>query len=673
MKIICKKDKTMHQHSKRRLRQRRRYCQPKGKEGLILLVGPPNVGKSVVFTILTGQYVEVSNYPGTTVEVFHGLANFPPFTKVVDTPGINNLFPHSLDEEVARDIVLKNKDKSTVILIVDAKNLRRGLLLATQLAEIGVPFVFNLNMADEAEKLGLSIDLTQLSEKLKTEVNTTVAIEKRGVNELKEKLGLARQSDFYPRFDQKIEEAISELATLLPKPSTRYEALAVLINDRFYLSKLASKIERKSFQKILKLREELASSYSDPLAFVIESHRAYFVENLVKKVLSQKEKKTEEKVSTFFDQLALHPIFGFFLLAFVLYFVYLFVGVLGAQIVVDFTENTIFNKLINPIWLKLAEFLPWKLLKDFLVGNYGLLTMGLTYALAIVLPIVLFFFLAFSLLEDSGYLPRLATLLNRTFKVMGLNGKAVLPMILGLGCDTMATLTTRILDTPKERIIATLLLALGIPCSAQLGVITGLLGGLSFKALIIFVLVIASQLILVGFLASHLISGEASDFLIEIPPLRIPKISNIILKTSYRVEWYIKEAVPLFLLGTALLFFLDFSGFLKIIENLLRPIITSFLGLPVETTTAFILGFLRRDYGAAGLYKLAKAGLLNPQQILVSLVTITLFVPCIANFLVIIKERGWKVALAIVSFIFPFAILIGGVLNWLLNYLSIKI
>ncbi len=671
MKIICKKDKTMHQNKKEKISHR--HPQPKRKDNSILLVGPPNVGKSAIFTILTGQYVDVSNYPGTTVEVFSGLSNFPPFIEVVDTPGINNLFPHSLEEEVARDIILKNKDTSTVILIVDAKNLRRGLLLATQLAEIGVPFVFNLNMADEAEKLGLSIDLFKLSKALKTEVNTTVATEKKGVEELKKKLGSARQSDFYPRFEQKIEEAINELITLLPKPSTRYEALAVLINDRFYLSKLASKIDKKTLQKVLKIREKLASHYSEPLAFVIESHRARFIENLIEKVLFREVKRTEEKERLFFDQLALHPIFGFFLLAFVLYFVYLFVGVFGAQIVVDFTEDTIFNKLVNPFWTRLAQFLPWKLLKDFLVGDYGLLTVGLTYALAIVFPIVLFFFLAFSLLEDSGYLPRLATLLNRTFKVIGLNGKAVLPMILGLGCDTMATLTTRILDTPKERIIATLLLSLGIPCSAQLGVITGLLGGLSFKALLIFVLVIVSQLLLVGFLASRLIPGGTSDFLIEIPPLRIPKISNIILKTSYRVEWYIKEAVPLFLLGTAFLFFLDFSGFLKIIENIARPVVNSFLGLPVETTTAFILGFLRRDYGAAGLYKLAKAGLLNPQQILVSVVTITLFVPCIANFLVIIKERGWKVALAIVSFIFPFAFLIGGVLNWLLNYLSIKI
>lgn len=663
----------MHQHGKVKARQRKRHGQVRDKEGLILLVGPPNVGKSVIFTILTGQYVEVSNYPGTTVEVFSGVSNFSPLTEVVDTPGINNLFPHSLDEEVARDIVLKNKDNSTVILIVDAKNLRRGLLLATQLAEIGVPFIFNLNMADEAEKLGLFIDLSRLSQDLKTEVNTTVAIEKRGVDELKEKLSRARKSDFYPRFDQNIEKAIAEIASLLPKPSTRYEALAVLNNDRFYLSKLAKKLDKKSFRKILKIREELASRYSDPLAFVIESRRAYFIESLIKKVLSQKEKTAERKGRTFFDQLALHPIFGFLILAFVLYLVYLFVGVLGAQIVVDFTENILFSKVVNPIWIKLAEFLPWGLLKDFLVGKYGLLTVGLTYALAIVFPIVLFFFFAFSLLEDSGYLPRLAALLNRTFKLMGLNGKAVLPMILGLGCDTMATLTTRILDTPKERIIATLLLALGIPCSAQLGVITGLLGGLSFKALLIFVLVIVSQLLLVGFLASRLIPGEPSDFLIEIPPLRIPKITNIILKTSYRVEWYVKEAVPLFLLGTALLFFLDFSGLLKIIESVARPVVSSFLGLPVETTTAFILGFLRRDYGAAGLYKLAKAGLLNPQQILVSLVTITLFVPCIANFLVIIKERGWKVALAIVSFIFPFAFLVGGVLNWLLNYLSIKI
>ncbi|MCK4778175.1 MAG: ferrous iron transporter B, partial [Actinomycetia bacterium] len=246
-----------------------------------------------------------------------------------------------------------------------------------------------------------------------------------------------------------------------------------------------------------------------------------------------------------------------------------------------------------------------------------------------------------------------------------------LPMILGLGCGAMATLTTRILDTKRERIIATLLLALGIPCSAQLGVIIGLLGGISPQALLLFFVIIAFQLLLVGYLASKIIPGEVSDFIIEIPPFRAPLLTNLLVKTIYRIEWYVKEAVPFFLFGTALLFFLDITGILEVLKIIGKPVILGWLNLPVETTESFILGFLRRDYGAAGLYALAGKGILSNTQAFISLVVITLFVPCVANFLIIIKERGIKMALAMVGFIFPFAFFVGGVLNLIFKGLGV--
>ena len=315
--------------------------------------------------------------------------------------------------------------------------------------------------------------------------------------------------------------------------------------------------------------------------------------------------------------------------------------------------------------------IPVKSVQEFLVGPYGVVTMALTYALAIVFPIITAFFIFFSLLEDSGYLPRLAILLNRTFRLIGLSGKAIIPMVLGLGCDTMATMTTRTLETRKERIIATLLLALAIPCSAQLGVILGMLGGLSAKATLIWLGVVIAIFLLVGFLAARIIPGQSSDFILEIPPLRWPKLGNILIKTLARLEWYLREAVPLFILGTILLFVLDKFYALKVIEKLASPLVVGFLGLPSKATEAFLIGFLRRDYGAAGLFALAKAGQLNPNQIVVSLVTITLFVPCIAQFMVMIKERGLKVALWITGFVFPFAFLVGGVLNFVLNYFKV--
>jgi ferrous iron transport protein B len=296
--------------------------------------------------------------------------------------------------------------------------------------------------------------------------------------------------------------------------------------------------------------------------------------------------------------------------------------------------------------------------------------MALTYALALILPIVGTFFIAFGALEDSGYLPRLAVMVNRGFRKMGLNGKAVLPMVLGLGCDTMATLTTRILETRKERLIVTLLLALGVPCSAQLAVVLGLLGPLPASALLIWGAVVLAVIVVVGRLAARVIPGRGSDFVLELPPLRLPRPGNILVKTLARLEWYLKEAVPLFVLGTLLLFVADRLRLLAVLQRLGEPVVRGALGLPAEASQAFVVGFLRRDFGAAGLYKLAQEGRLDPVQVLVAAVTITLFMPCIANFFMIVKERGWRTALAVAGFIVPFAVAVGAALNAALRALS---
>jgi ferrous iron transport protein B len=244
-----------------------------------------------------------------------------------------------------------------------------------------------------------------------------------------------------------------------------------------------------------------------------------------------------------------------------------------------------------------------------------------------------------------------------------LNGKAVLPMVLGLGCDTMATMTTRILETPKERLIVILLLALGVPCSAQLTVVLAMLGGVALWATLVWAAVVGGVLVLVGRLASRVLPGRGSDFVLELPPLRLPRPGNILVKTLARVEWYLKEAVPLFVLGTLLLFFADRVHLLGFIERLARPVVSGWLGLPSQTAEAFVVGFLRRDFGAAGLFSLAREGALDPIQIVVAMVTITLFIPCIANFFMIVKERGWKTAAAIAAFILPFTLAVGGLLN----------
>jgi ferrous iron transport protein B len=354
---------------------------------------------------------------------------------------------------------------------------------------------------------------------------------------------------------------------------------------------------------------------------------------------------------------------------------YYLVGTVGAGIFVDFLENAVFGEWVNPAAVRLFSHLPWDFGRRLFAGEYGLITMGLTYAVAIVLPIVGTFFFAFGLLEDSGYLPRLAIMSNRIFRVIGLNGKAILPMVLGLGCDTMATMTARILESRKERFIVTLLLALGVPCSAQLGVILGLSVYVSLAGFAVVIAAVLSSMLLVGWLASRHLPGAPSDFIFEIPPLRLPKPGNILMKTWLRVVWFLREAIPLFLAGTLVLFLAAESGLLRLAERGLAPLIQGWLSLPAQTTQVFILGFLRRDYGAAGLFALATADppALSVNQTVVALTVITLFVPCIANFLVIIKEQGLKRALAILGFITPFSFLVGGLVNWTLKLLRITL
>jgi ferrous iron transport protein B len=237
----------------------------------------------------------------------------------------------------------------------------------------------------------------------------------------------------------------------------------------------------------------------------------------------------------------------------------------------------------------------------------------------------------------------------------------------------MATLTTRILETPKERLIVILLLALGVPCSAQLTVVLAMLGSLSPLAFGIWAAVVAAVIFVVGRLASHVLPGRGSDFVLELPPLRVPRPGNILVKTLARLEWYLKEAVPLFVLGTLLLFVADRLRLLGAIEALAAPVLVGGLGLPAETAPAFVVGFLRRDFGAAGLYHLARQGVLDPVQIVVSMTTITLFIPCVASFFMIVKERGWRTALAIAAFVFPFALAVGAALNVTLRALSLPL
>jgi ferrous iron transport protein B len=638
----------------------------------VILVGNPNVGKSVLFGSLTGRYVTVANFPGTTVELAHGTLNLNGQARpIIDTPGIQSIIPLSDDERVTRDILL-SQSPTTIVQVVDTKNLRRGLLIALELIEAGLPFVLNLNMADEAVKRGIQVNASRLSEILGVPVVSTVATRGLGIDDLVRQLGRASAGTYNVTYDPALEAAIVRLADHLPQTplAARSLALMVLAGDHVLPTQLAlSDVDQTAIRSICQETEQRLTS---SLAYAINRRRLEAADQILATVVQRRPAR-----SSWLEELGpwmTHPIWGWPILAGLLYLVYLFVGVFGAGTLVDLLETRLFGEVVNP-WATgvVQALIPIPLVQDFLVGEYGLVSMALTYSLAIVLPIVGTFFLAFSLLEDSGYLPRLAVMLNRSFRLMGLNGKAVLPMILGLGCATMATMTTRVLESRKERLQVTLLLALGVPCSAQLGVILGMIADLGATATLIWAGVVTGTLLTVGYLAAQLIPGQPSDFILELPPVRVPSFANIVVKTIARLEWYLKEVVPVFAVGTTALFVLDQTGLLATIERLLSPIVVGWLNLPAQVSGVLLVGFLRRDYGAAGLFAVARAGELSSVQILVSLVVITLFMPCIANLLMIVKEYGLRTAVAVAAFVFPFAIAVGGLLNLVLRSLNILV
>jgi ferrous iron transport protein B len=641
----------------------------------LILVGNPNVGKSVIFGLLTGKYVIVSNYPGTTVEVTRGKINVSNReVEIIDTPGVANLLPMSADEMVTRDIMLSEKN-ATVLQVADSKNLARTLLVSLQLAEMQVPFTLALNMSDEARERRIFIDYKKLSGIIGIDTIPTVAVCRIGIDRLRKALENPRLSKYQIKYNPLIEEAIDKIAPMLPDMpiSKRSIALMILAEDYSVFQSLQDKLTIEDIEKINEVIRQLRSHFKEPVGFVINRERMKAVNDIVQDVAVFEDPPLKGAAHEI-GKISMHHFWGYPILALVLVIMYLFVGIFAAGTVVDYLGDVLFGEYLVPWVTAIVESLvPFTTVRELLVGEYGMFSMGITYAIAIVLPIVTAFFFFFGILEDSGYLPRLAIMANRGFKSIGLNGKAILPMVLGLGCGTMASISTRILDSKKERLMVILLLSLGIPCSAQLGVIMGLMAGVSPLAFLIWLAIIGGSIMLVGYAANVVLPGGKSDFIMEIPPLRIPSIKNLTIKTLARMEWYLKEAVPLFIVATFVLFLIDKLQVLAYIEQVVSPIIVGLLGLPTKATEAFLIGFLRRDYGAAGLLDMTKAGLLTNNQILVAMVTITLFIPCVAQFFVIIKERGWKAAVGVGMFVILFSFAAGGVLNFVLNWLGVNL
>jgi ferrous iron transport protein B len=594
----------------------------------IVLAGNPNVGKSLIFNELSGMNVEVSNYPGTTVEVIKGLYGTH---EVYDTPGVYGVSSFNDEERVARDIIL---DADVILNIVDATHLERDLFLTQHLIDLGKKIVVLLNFMDEVRKNNIKIHIDKLSRFLGVEVIPIIAVERSGFEAIPSAIRQAREGI-------QREELHSQLHAMLQMVGAQAEALLILEGDSFVA-------HRHGIEPGVH-REEV---------YIKRRNRVNYIINQVMTHGASRIRFAER-----FGRWALRPATGVPILFLALYVAYLFVGKFVAQDVVNFTEKQVGKGIWEP-WIRglVSQAIPatswWY---QLLVGEFGVVTMTTTYLLFLLLPLVVAFYIALSLMEDSGYLPRLATMVDRLLGFLGLNGRAVIPLILGFGCVTSATITTRLLSSEREKTIATAILQFAIPCSAQIAVIAALLAGAGFAPMLLYIAVILSVLIAIGTILNRVLLGESVPLLLDLPPMRLPRIRNVVRKTSVRTYHFMKEASGWFFVGALAVGIAQITGSLHFLERLLVPLTTRWLQLPPEAATAFIMGVVRRDFGAAGLYQMA----LSPLQVTVALIVITLFVPCIASLMVMMKERGVKEGFVIWIGTWVVAFAVGGLVSHL--------
>ncbi len=582
----------------------------------ILLLGNPNVGKSVLFSRLTGVHVLASNYPGTTVEFVQGTTRVGgEKARVIDVPGTYSLEPTCKAEEVALRILEdhcgKGKEDCVVVNVVDSTNLERSLYLTLQLVAKRLPMVVCLNLWDEAKHTGISIDKDALERILGVPVVPTVAVAGEGTGTLVEKIARARVPTYrYEKEEiwKEVGKIVSAVQVICHKHHTWRERLGDLAVHPATALPMAVVVGLLSFFVIRFLGEGLIDQVFDPFFARFWTPMVHGVSRLLG----------------------------------------------GAGILHDIVVGHGVSGEID------------------YAGSLGLLTTGIYIPIGAVLPYLFAFYLVLSILEDTGYLPRLAVILDTFMHKLGMHGMTIVPMLLGLGCNVPGVLATRILETRRERLIAATIMAITVPCMSQLAMIAGLVGTLQggvHHGVAVFgtaFLTLFVTGLFLGIFLNRLTRGESRELLMDIPPFRLPYLPGLFKKLAMRTWWFLKEALPWVLFGVLLVNLLEISGGLDFLGRLAAPLVQSVLGLPREAVGGLIFGFLRKDV-AVGM--LAPLGL-NWRQITVASVVLTMYFPCIATFTVFLKEFGlkdtFKASIAMVCTSFT----VGGLLNLLLKSLG---
>jgi len=563
----------------------------------LLLTGNPNVGKSVVFSRLTGLETVSSNYPGTTVEVSSGTTRLGGLHfSVTDVPGTYSFAPTCKAEDVACRI-LGERDCDLIVHVVDATNLERNLFFTLQIIETGLPVIILLNKTDTAKLRGVTIDADLLSSRLGVPVIPFVAVTGEGVRSF-EKAAAELAASGFPRVEQ---------------PQTTDE---------------------QKWTRIGRLSRDVQT---------IKHKHPSIMEQLA--------------------ELSVRPVAGL-LMAFAVLAISFIVIRFSAEGLIDYVLGPIYEKLWLPLALKAANAMPWPILRDVLAGtptNLGLLTNGIEIAAVDVLSYVAVFYAVFGFLEDLGYLPRLAVLLDRTLHKIGLHGYGCIPALLGLGCKVPGILATRVLETRRERVIALSLLLLVAPCMPQSAMIISLAGkaGFGYVMAIFITLVICGTA--AGFFLHKIMKGETPELFVEVPAWSMPSARPLFMKLHMRVRNYLTEAIPMILLGVLLVAAAEATGVAQALATAFSGPVSFWLGLPSDTVPVILTGFLRKDVSVALLVPFHLA----PAQIVTACVFLSMYLPCLASLLVMAREAGWKDAALVAAINFVLALFVGGVLHFL--------
>lgn len=625
---------------------------------VVALAGNANVGKSAVFNQLTGVDQILGNWPGKTVERAEGILQYKgQKIRVIDLPGIYSFSTYSLEELVSRNFIALEKP-DIVVNVIDASALERNLFFTLQLLELEAPIILALNQVDLMEKRNIHVDCEKLAKTLGVPVVPMVAIKGKGVSELTEEIvKFADNRMLSPeiKYGKEVEERIEKLAQLLGGVEIdyprRWVAIKLLEKDE-EITKIVEKMDGTLVQAALALTEELEQMHGESSNVIISAERYHVAEEIARSAQSIGIEGVS--LTDRLDAVALHPVLGYLSI----------LAVIGGLLAWTFVIGAKISELL------VAALSPIEQLEPVVSGPLGDILWngafaGLVAGLTLVIPYVLPFYIILAMIEDSGYLTRISVMLDQGMHKMGLHGKAIIPLILGYGCNVPACFACRIMETPKQKLLAAFLVTM-VPCTARTIVILGLVAAFVSiwwaMALYVFDILL---IILLGRIAFKAVPGDSVGLIMEMPKYHVPSAKVVLKQTWARTKSLLWVVFPAYIIGSAALQAVYAAGWLNPVNDLLSPITVTWLGLPSAVGILLIFGLVRKELTILMLAVVFQttnfATVLSSVQLVVLALVTMIYIPCLAVILCLAKEFGWKKTASITVFEVVFSIFLGGV------------